>query len=668
MKKIVYSLVLLVVVTVAPATGEAGSDPILLRVGDREITRSAFESAYLKNNVELQVADPKTVEEYLELYIDFNLKVVEAMALGLDTLKSFRDELKKYRNQLARPYFRDENLTEQLVREAHERLMYDIRASHILVSVDEHALPSDTLEAYNRIMELRKRHLEGEDFASLAEAHSDESFARDTPASGNAPARVGNKGDLNYFTGFNMVYPFESAAYNTPVGEVSMPARTRFGYHLIKVTDRLPALGTARVAHIMVMTPWGSDEETLEGAREKIHQVHEKLLSGEDFEALASRYSEDQSSAVRGGEMAPFQSNRMVPEFIEAIARLENPGDISPPVRSQYGWHIIRLLERTRPGSFEEMHADLSNRVSRDTRGQLSQDAVIRHLKEMYGFGEDLQAMHAFYEFVNNDFFSSDNQDEHVPGLEKPLFWFGSRTVYQKDFASYLRENHSPRIQMNYRNIVNENYSRFVAESLIAYEDQFLETKYPEFAAVMEEYHDGILLFEITDQMIWSQAAKDTAGMDAFFNENRERYVWEERLHATVYTAADVETTRRARDLINAQAGRDDLAELVMTVINDGGDQRITGREQKLQQGDHPLTAQVDWAPGVYGPLTLNNQFLLVHVHGVLPPRHKEKNEVRGLLIADFQNHLEKKWVKELRNKYEVVVDRDVLQSIQLSN
>ncbi len=651
-----------------PAKGETGSDPILLRVGDREITRSAFEAAYLKNNVEMQVADPKTMEEYLELYIDFNLKVVEAMARGLDTLESFRDELKKYRNQLARPYFRDDKLTEHLVREAHERMMYDIRASHILVSVDEHALPSDTLDAYNRIMELRNRHLEGEDFASLAEAHSDDTSARDTPASGNTPARTGNKGDLPYFTAFTMVYPFESAAYNTPVGEVSMPVRTRFGYHLIKVTDRLPAMGTARVAHIMIMTPRESDEETLEGAREKIHMVHEKLLSGEDFETLARQYSEDQSSAVRGGEMAPFQSNRMVPEFIEAIARLENPGDISPPVRSQYGWHIIRLLERTPPGSFEEMHATLAERVSRDARGQLSQEAVVSQLKENYGFGEDLEALHAFYGFVDENFFLSEREADRIPELEAPLFWFGSRTVYQKDFARYLRENHSPRVQMNYRSIVNDNYSRFVAESLIAYEDQFLETKYPEFEAVMQEYHDGILLFEITDQVVWSQAVKDTTGMDAFFEENRDRYVWEERLHATVYSATDDETAHRARELINAMADREDLAEQVMNAINEDNGKHITSREQKLQRGDHPLTAQVDWAPGVYGPLTLNNQILLVHVHGVLPPRQKEKNEVRGLLIADFQNHLERKWVKELRNKYEVIVDREVLQSIQISN
>ncbi len=668
MKKIVYSLVLLLVVSWVPAKGKTGSDPVLLRVGDREITRSAFEAAYLKNNVEMQVADPKTVEEYLELYIDFNLKVVEAMARGLDTLESFRDELKNYRNQLARPYFRDDKLTEQLVREAHERMMYDTRASHILISVDEHALPSDTLDAYNRLMELRKRHLEGEDFASLAEAYSDDLSARDTPASGNAPARTGNKGELPYFTAFNMVYPFESAAYNTPVGEVSMPVRTRFGYHLIKVINRLPAMGTARVAHIMIMTPQGSDEEMLEAAREKIHQVHEKLLSGEEFETLARQYSEDQSSAARGGEMAPFQSNRMVPEFIEAIARLENPGDISPPVRSQYGWHIIRLLERIPPGSFEDLHDELSTRVSRDTRGQLSQDAVIRRLKEDYGFGEDLQALHAFYGFVDEQFFTSEKPDERLTEPGEPLFWFGSRTVYQKDFARYLRKNHSPRIQMNYRTIVNENYSRFVAESLIAYEDQFLETKYPEFEAVMQEYHDGILLFEITDQMVWSQAVKDTAGMDAFFEENRERYVWEERLHATVYTATDDETARKARELITAMASRDDLEEQVMNAINDGSDKHITSREQKLQQGDHLLTAQVDWAPGVYGPLTLNNQILLVHVHGVLPPRPKEKNEVRGLLIADFQNHLERMWVKELRNKYEVIVDREVLQSLQISN
>jgi peptidyl-prolyl cis-trans isomerase SurA len=665
MKKIACIFLLLMFFPMIYGLGRPTGDPVLLRVGEREITRSEFVAAYLKNNVEMQVAEPKTIEEYLELYIDFNLKVQEAMALGLDTLADFRNELNNYRRQLARPYFRDESMTEKLVREAYDRMMYDIRAAHILITLEEHAPPSDTIEAYNRIMEIRQRYLDGEPFGSLAVEYSDDDAARDVPASGNTPPRRGNQGDLGYFTVFNMIYPFETAAYTTAVGEVSMPVRTRFGYHLVKVINRLPAVGTARVAHIMVMTPRGAGEEELERAEKKIREVYDKVLDGADFEELALQYSEDQNSAQRGGEMAPFQSNRMVPEFIEVLGELENPGDISPPVRTLYGWHIIKLLDRILPGSFEEMQADIAARVGRDTRGQLSEEAVVRRLKENYSFGEDLAALQIFHSIVDENFYQGDNPEGQDYGLDKPLFWFGPHVFYQKDFAGFLRDTYAPRVRMNYRALVNESYTRFVNESLISYEDSFLESKYPEFKAIMKEYHDGILLFEITDRVVWSQAVKDTVGLNAYFEQNQNNYYWEERLHVNLFSARDEETAIEAIGKLSG--GRTDYADLLQE-LNAGSGERISAQERRLQKGDHPVTEMVDWKPGVYGPLKVNGQHMIVQVNDILPPRPREKSEIRGLLIADYQNHLEKKWVRELRDKYEVFVNEEVLKQIQINH
>lgn len=665
MRKTVCTFMLLFAAPFFVGSHQADEDPVLLRVGNREITRSEFVSAYRKNNIDMKVADPKTLEEYLELYIDFNLKVVEAESRGLDTLPAFSSELNRYREQLARPYFRDESVTEQMVEEAYERMQYDIRASHILIALEEHALPSDTLDAYNRIMEIRKRHKNGESFADLAEAHSDDASARDTPASANAPGRPGNKGDLPYFTAFNMVYPFESAAYKTPVGEVSMPVRTRFGYHIVKVRDRLPAMGNARVAHIMVMTPGDADQQMLLRAKERINEIYEKVQSGEEFDELARQYSEDQSSAARGGEMPAFQSNRMVPEFIEAIGSLKQAGDISPPVRTSFGWHIIKLLERNPVPVFDDIKEDLHNRVVRDSRGQLSQDAVVNQLKKEYGFGENLPALQAFFDIVDESFFQSDSVENMDSELDERLFWFGPHTFYQKDFAKFLRENYAPRVRMNYRNLVAENYKRFVQERLIAYEDGFLESKYPEFRAIMKEYHDGILLFEITDQVVWSKAVEDSVGLNAFFQENRDRYMWEERLDVTIYSAPDADIIQQARDILSHSQDPENAREFVLDSINAAGNQEISAQVLKLQKGDHPVTGMVDWKPGIYGPLMSNGQALLVQVHEVLPPRRQEKEEVMGLVIADFQNHLEKQWVRELRRKYEIVVNQDVLETIQ---
>jgi peptidyl-prolyl cis-trans isomerase SurA len=642
------------------------TDPVLMTVGDRVITASQFMSAYRKNNIDMKVADPKSVREYLDLYIDFNLKVVEAMSQGLDTQPEFLSELEQYRRQLARPYFSDESITGHLVEEAWQRMQYDIRASHILLGLEEHALPSDTLRVYNRLMEIRERHLQGEDFGDLAETYSEDPSARGVPPGENNPGRPGNRGDLGYFTVFNMVYPFESAAYNTPVGEVSLPVRTRFGYHLVKVSDRLPAMGTARVAHIMTMTPPGGDEQLLEDAGRRIQEAYEALRQGMAFEDVAARYSEDQSTVARGGEMPPFQSNRIVPEFVEAIHGLDSPGDYTPPVRSQYGWHIIRLIDRTPPAAaLEDVREELKERVTRDARSQLSQAAVVDRLKEQYGFGEDLAALHAFYELADEEFLRGEDPRGLWEALDQPLFWFAGVTVTQQEFAAYLRSRYAPRLRPDPRNLVNESYSSYVSERLIRYEEQFLEEKHPEFRAVMQEYHDGILLFELTDREVWSRAMEDTLGLHAFFEQHRDDYHWDERMELTIYQAREREAAGSARAFLEGRQKNAYDSELTREVIEAVGNAQLSAQHRLFERGDHPVTDKVDWAPGLYGPFLLNGSHLLVHVHGIQAPRPQEFREVRGLVVADYQNHLEREWVAKLRNRYEVVVDYPLLETLQ---
>ncbi len=544
------------------------SDQVLLRVGDEEITLSHFKEVYRKNNLESMIAEPKEVDEYMEMYTDFRLKVLAAKELGLDTNASFIEELAGYREQLAQQYFSDHEVTDQLVREAWERSQYDVRASHILINLDQFAPPEDTLQVYEQMMEIRERILGGEDFGDLAREMSDDPSAQDREASGNQPARKGNAGDLGYFTVFNMVYPFETAAFNTEVGEVSMPVRSNFGYHLVKVTDRLPAMGRARVAHIMLMTPEGTSEEELAGKNEMIHDLHQQLLEGADFAELATEYSEDRQSSARGGEMAPFTSNRMVPQFIKAISELHETGDLSEPLQSNFGWHIIKLIEKTPPPQFEEAKAELQHRIQRDNRSMLSQKAVIHRLKEDYRYRGDEKALHELYEVVDELVFQGLWE---IPGdskLDRQLARFGSVRLSQQDFLEYVAGKQRRQNPTDLRSYIHRMYDEFIRDELFAYEDQQLEDKYPEFRAILEEYHDGILLFEITDQKVWSKASRDTIGLREFFENNSDEYT----------------------------------------------------------------------AEGL--------------------------QEVRGLVIADYQNYLERKWLAELRQRFPVWVDEDLLHSI----
>ena len=298
---------------------------VLISIDDEEISVSEFLNVYQKNNVDTDLSDKKSLQDYLELYINFRLKVKEARDLGMDTAKAFVEELDGYRKQLAEPYFNDQEVTDELLLEAYDRLMFDVRASHILIKIDENALPADTLLAYKKVMVIRERLMAGEDFAGVAAELSDDPSARDRQAQGQV--RKGNGGDLGYFTVFDMVYPFETGAYSTVVGEISMPVRTSYGYHLIKVTDKQEALGKATVAHLYLAMPKNATASDSIRIEKEISVLYQRILEGEKFEDLVLEFSDDRGSKEKGGVLPRFGSNRMVPEFIVAVSDIQDSGD-----------------------------------------------------------------------------------------------------------------------------------------------------------------------------------------------------------------------------------------------------------------------------------------------------------------------------------------------------
>jgi len=326
----------------------------VLTVDGEATSLEEFENIFRKNNRDSAISQ-QSLDEYMELFINFKLKVKEAREAGLDTVKKFITELDGYRNQLARPYLTDTDKLNDLMREAYQNQTQEVRAMHILIKTDANATPADTLRAYNKTMAIRERLMKGEDFASLAKAVSEDPSAKD------------NGGDLGYFTAFQMVYPFEKAAYDTKVGEVSMPVRTRYGYHLIKVVDKRSARGEIHVAHIVVKPKSETDGEA--NAQTKINEIYQKSLSGEStFEDLASKFSDDPTSAKKGGELAWFGTGKMVIEFEDAAYSLKNNGDVSQPFKTSFGWHIVKRLDYKPLPSFESMEKELKNKVSKDKR------------------------------------------------------------------------------------------------------------------------------------------------------------------------------------------------------------------------------------------------------------------------------------------------------------
>lgn len=666
MKKLLFKIFTAVILLMISQSllAQNNSDSVLLVVGGEKVTKSEFLNIYNKNNTKSQTIDKKSLNEYLELYINFKLKVREAEELGLDTIDAFRRELAGYRTQLAKPYLVDKDVNEELLQEAYERMKYDIRAKHILINVGEYALPEDTLEAYNKIMKLRKRIMNGESFSKVAVEESDDQSARDREATKTHPYIKGNRGDLGYFTVFDMVYPFENGAYNTAVGEVSMPVRTDYGYHLIKVTDKKKAMGRVQVAHLYLKVPQDADHEDSLKVEAKADSLYKLLVEGANFEELVMKNSDDKGSAIRGGVLPWFGVNRMVPEFIEAISALKDSGQISKPVLTNYGWHIIKLIDRKGIGSFEDVAGDLKQKIAKDARSNKGREVTIAQVKKKYNFKDYPVAKTEFYKVVNDSVFKGKWDVNNAKDLNKPMFVLGNKTYTQQEFAKYIDKKQKRRVIVDIQLYVDRMYKDFIEESCIDYKDSQLENEYPEFKALMGEYRDGILLFELTDEKVWSKAIKDTSGLEEFYKNNRDKYMWDEqRIDASLFTSKDEKAINQARKYALKAAKKGYTDKDILNMVNK--DTTLVKVERdKYVKGENKLFDNIPWEKGVKEIIS-DDGYTLIVVNDILPPGPKTLDEARGLVTADYQNYLEKQWIDELKKKYEVVIYDDVLSTIK---
>jgi peptidyl-prolyl cis-trans isomerase SurA len=646
------SLLLLVLAATMAGTLKGQESPVLLSIGDEEVSLAEFERIYRKNNNAASL-NKQSPEEYLELFINFRLKVKEAEALGMDTTAKFINELEGYRKQLAKPYLVDEEAKEAMLKEAYEWSKYDIRASHILIRLPENPTPEDTLAAYEKIMEIRQRIKGGEAFEKVARATSEDAGVQQ------------NGGDLNYFTVFSMVYPFEKVAYNTAVGELSMPFRTSYGYHIIKVEDRRPARGSIKVAHIFVRTPSGAGEEMKKEAYEKIQMVYDSLELGADFGTLARHHSDDGASARNGGEIPWFGTGRMIPEFEDACFALEEKGDYSKPFKSFYGWHIVRLIDKKDIGSFEEMKPELLQKIERGDRHAARTESFIDGLRSEYGYQENPEALQPIYQAVDSSLMLGTWKAGSLRELRSPLLKIGDREVNSGTFASYIETEQYHGKARAPRAMVDQLYKRFSDEQVLAYEEARLPEKYPEFRHIYEEYHDGILLFDIMDQQVWSRAISDTAGLEAYHRAHRKSYMWGERADAYLITCsegADLPGIRSVHKKI--RKGKLDQEELNARFCSNDTIPCIKLTRLLVEKGENELI-DASWGGSVPGPVQEEDgQSRFVIIKDIRSPEPKKLEETRGQLTSDYQDYLESEWLKSLKDKYPVSVNTELLKQI----
>ncbi len=637
----------------------------LLNIDGQKITAGEFLRGYNKNGTEGE--DTTSLQDYLQLYINFRLKVLEAEKLKMDTIPAFKRELKGYRKQLARPYFVDERVTDSLVKEAYNRMRFDVRVSHILIRVSPGASPADTLKAWNKINKIRSEIMNGLNFGEAAVKFSEDPSARDQKAiPGKQRGHRGNRGDLGYFTVFNMVYPFETAAYTTPLDSVSEPVRTHYGYHLIKVTNRRPAMGVAEVEHIFVMLKPGFTPADSVVKAKKIQNIYEKIKGGMSFEKAAKEYSEDRGSAGNGGKLPGFSSGRIVPQFVEQVDKLK-PGEISKPFQTIYGFHIIKLLSRKRPGSFDEEQSTLKERVARDQRAEKSKEAVLAKIKKDNDLRVYQDAKTALINAVDSSVLAGKFKADSLTGTWNHAIMEIGKTdpkVYtQQDFARYIERHQHERSYPNKSLKLNHLFNGFVDDNCLQYENEHLEDFYPDFKALMNEYHDGILLFNLMDKMVWTKAMKDTMGLQNFYKEHRPTYKHGVEAEAIVFSCPKP-FLKKMETLLNQTKDKEQLLQAIRK-----HQVKIKGLEADsgtFQKGDNEFLDSIAWNPGLSKPVPSleENKVSEVFIKKIIPPGIMSFEQARGLVVSDYQDYLEKIWVQQLRKKYPVQVNKKVLDRL----
>lgn len=667
MKKMTHSFILVaaIILNFAAFGQKKADNKVLMQIGNEKVMVKEFMDVFTKNNVQNEVIDKKSLDEYLDLFINFRLKVMEAMALKLDTNQAFIRELDGYRKQLAKPYFTDSKVSDELLQEAYERKLIDIRASHILLMLDKNAPPQDTLEAWNRIMKIRERIINGEDFSKVAVETSEDPSVRDREAVANQRTfRAGNKGDLGYFSVFDMVYPFETGAYETEIGQISMPLRSEFGYHLIKVTEKTPASGLIEAAHIYVSVNPDASEEEIAEKDEKIRFIYGKINEGMSFEDAVREYSEDRGSAARDGLLSKFAVNRIVPEFVSVVKKLQ-PGEVSAPVQTIYGFHIIKLIGLDKPGSFEDEAPKLKERISKDVRSQKSEDAVINQIKAENKFKIFDKNLQAFLSKLDTNLIKGNFNASAYEMSKKPLFSLGKKQFTENDFAQYLSQKQTPQENTKPDVYGYKLFNDYVKASCLEYEDSRLELKYPDFASLMREYHDGILLFDLMDQRVWSKAVKDTTGLQAFHEANRDTYMWKERADATIYTITNKDELDRVKAILERLSDDKEIRD----ALESDSIKAVRIQPGKFESGDNKFVDATKWSLGLSEVMYSEaDKFdVIVRIREILPVQPKALEESRGIITSDYQNYLEKEWIKELRMKYPVNVDQNVFEQLKAS-
>ena len=632
------------------SNAQTNTKEVLFTVNEKPYYTDEFSRIYKKNLDLVKDDSQKDLNQYLQLFVGYKLKVNKAYKLGLQNGTQYQNELKSYRTQLAKNYFNDTKITQELLEEGYSRLQKEVRASHILILVDENASAEDTLKAYKKMEDISKKAIAGENFDDLAVQFSEDPSAKE------------NKGDLSYFTAFRMVYPFENAAYKTPKGKISKIIRTRFGYHILKITDIRANRGEITVAHIMILKP--KPEEKDKDAEKTINEIYQKIQQGEKFEDLAKQFSDDKSSSSKGGQLNKFGSGQLSSEeFENAAFSLANPDDISKPFQSEFGWHIVKLIEKHPIKSMDEMKNELETKIGKDDRSKKITASLNEKLRKKYSYKRDDKQYGLISKLVTNDFYDSKwKLPENITDYSATLLSINTKKIDGKAFLDYIEKQQKAGLKVKpLSKLVDALYGNFLDEQLTAYYDENLETEFPDFAYVMEEYRDGLLLFDLMEKEIWDRAKTDTIGLNTFYDEHKMEHMWKKRVDVTIASSTKQDIIKKAHALLKKKEKPQDIKDKlnVDNVIN------VMMNSGVFEEGSDALPKTMKYDVGVSDVFREGEYYFVTKVDKVMPAGVKTLEECKGKLINEYQQYLELRWVDDLKSEFTVKINNDAFEHVK---
>ena len=648
-----HLLFLVFVLATVELSAQKDSD-VLFTVADNPVTVGEFKYIYGKTSGEEAGYQDESVREYLDLYERFKLKVARAKEMGLDTITALKNELAGYRRQLADNYLVDRQVTDRLVEQLYQRKQQDVEFAHILFKFKENPSPADTAALYNQAKGLKERLTAG-NFADEAKKNSQDNFS--------AP----KGGKIGYITAPfpKGMHQLEAALYGAEINEVVGPVKTTLGYHLAIKTAVRKARGEIEIAHILIRKSEAMKAGSMP-VPAQLQSAQKMLANGDDFAKVAARVSEDSKTKDNAGYLGFIGINRYEPAFEDAAFALTEDGQVSDIIESSVGFHLIRRISAKGIQPLNDVRPLLETKVKADGRFEDAKKQMLEDIRVKANVQENKAVFGRYAASLVDSTFFSFRWKPAKTGISTPLLSVGNDYKVGLDqFQEYLRKNSRKRVSMgrnsNASTVASSFYDTWIDEQLMAYAESRLEDDFPDFAALMREYREGILLFEATKIEVWDKASEDTTGLKKFFAMHREDYKWEERATVTRYEIK----TKSGIDIneVYAYAANQDMDATLDKFGRANIDAASNNYERSRLSEIVNLTANV----GSRTPITNNMRSGVAtfsKVEAFLPSRNKELREARGYVIADYQDQLEREWVEKLRKQFPVKINKKVLAKL----